>query len=278
MARLSARWTGARFAGRPHGQFGKDDSGKPDTSHRDTVELGDRNLVAVEHLTKGRSRTAMSALELLVDECRRRLGDGHPETLVVEGNLAVAYVMAGEVEAGERLMLANLGSRERVFGDDHRLTLTARDALATAYRLAGRLSEAMRLYSVVAPQRNRVLGRAHPDTLTTRLGLGLTLAEAGETAVALDVVTAALQDCERAGVAGEHAAILRSCLAELHSAGVADEPETDAAADTGSTADGASVPQPRSPLPTDEAVPLQRDRDHYLAVGTGRGQERDGST
>jgi hypothetical protein len=249
MARRSTGWTGIRSADVPHVEFGKDDGGGSPTNHPgagDVADLASRNVVAVEHLAGGRLRRAVMALESLLNDCRRHLGDEHPETLVVEGNLAVAYVKIGQHEAGARLMLANLGGRERVFGDEHPLTLTARDALATTHRLAGRLSEAMWLYSRVAPQRNRVLGPSHPDTLTTRLGLGLTLAETGDTAMALDVVTAALQDCEQVGVEDEHAAILRSWLSDLRRAGAAYVPEADSAAAADSAASGTTVPQLRS--------------------------------
>lgn len=283
MAWLSTKWTGARSAGAPRVRPGGHGGGSPARHpEADVAELAPRNVAALEYLAGGRLRMAVPALESLLNDCRRRLGEGHPETLVVEGNLAVTYVMIGQDEDGARLMLANLGGRERVFGNDHPLTLTARDALATTYRLAGRLSEAMRLYSQVAPQRNRVLGPSHPDTLMTRLGLGLTLADAGNTALACDVVAAALRDCEKVGVAGEHAAVLRLCLSQLLRSGSADEPETGPAADGAAdrTVDGMSVPQPRStstPGP-DEPLPLQRDREQPLPVGIGPGRGRDGLT
>ncbi|WP_300010880.1 tetratricopeptide repeat protein [Pseudonocardia sp.] len=218
-ARRSTRWPGSRSAVVPHG--GGADGGR---SVGDQAELADRNGAAAEHLAAGRPDRAVIALERLLDDCRRLLGGEHPATLVVEGNLAVAFVMGGRDEAGVHLMIDNLHRRERVFGDEHARTLAARDAVATTHRLAGRLSEALWLYSRVAPQRNRVLGPSHPDTLTTRLGLGLTFAAAGDTAMARDVVMAALQDCDRSGV--EHAEMLRSCLADLHRADTARSPAT----------------------------------------------------
>jgi hypothetical protein len=265
MARRSTRWTGTRSADTPHVETGEDDGGGSPTDHPgagDVADLAGRNAVAAEHLADGRLRTAVLALEALLNDCRWLLGDEHPETLIVEGNLAVAYVKIGQREAGAQLMLANLVGRERVFGDEHPLTLTARDALATTHRLAGRLSEAMWLYSRAAQQRNRVLGPSHPDTLTTRLGLGLTFAEAGDTAIALDVVTAALQDCEQAGVEDQHAAILRSCLSDLRRAPAATAPEADSAA-ADSAASGTTVPQQRggSALVTDDPLQLRHDRD-----------------
>jgi hypothetical protein len=261
--RRSIRWTVTRSA--PVGVAG---GGGGLGRAGDAADLSSRNDAAVEHLVEERWSRALTTLEALLGDCRWRLGHEHPETLVVEGNLAVAQVVAGQEEAGTHLMLANLAARERVFGDEHPQTLTARDAVATTHRLAGRLREALWLYSRVAPQRNRVLGPAHPDTLTTRLGLGLTFAATGDTAMALDVVTAALEDCERVGAAHEHAEMLRGCLAELRAteapaAGVR-------AATVGSLAP--FVPRQRDPARTvPEPVVLRRGRDGLLVVDTGSG-------
>ncbi len=219
----------------------------------DLSDLAVRNESAIEDLVGEQLPRAVVALESLLGDCRWRLGPEHPETLVVEGNLAVAYVVTGQEEAGTQLMVANLAAREQVFGDEHPATLTARDAVAGALRLAGRLAEALWQYSRVAPQRNRVLGPAHPDTLTTRLGLGLTFAAAGDTAMALDVVSAALHDCERAGDAPEHAEVLRSCLAELRPA-----PEPPAAGPV--------------PLQRGAHVPMALLRPVAIDVGSGPGR------
>lgn len=270
VARRSTRGSWTRSADVRHVETGEGEGGRSSTVRPDVAGLAGRNAVAAEHLADGRVRTAVTALESLLNDCRWLLGDEHPGTLIVEGNLAVAYVEIGQQEAGAQLMLANVAGRERVFGDDHPHTLTARDALATTHRLAGRLSEAMWLYSRVAPQRNRILGPSHPDTLTTRLGLGLTFADAGETAMALDVITAALQDCDQAGVEDQHAAILRSCLSDLHRACAATAPETDSAA-AAPAASRTTVPQQRrdSALATDDPLPLREDREWWSTVGIG---------
>jgi len=267
MARRSTRRFGTRVADVHQAAPGDGDDGSP-AEHRDghTADTSDpaalarRNLVATGHLADGRLRAAVIALESLLYDCRIVLGVEHPETLVVEGNLAVAHVQAGQHEAGIEVMSANLAGRERVFGDVHPLTLAARDALATTHRLAGRFPEAMWLYSRVAPQRNEVLGPLHPGALTTRRGLGLTFAEAGDTGMARDVFTAALEDCGHAGV--EHVAILRACLAELRDADPA--PEADPAPDH-PAAGGTTVPRQRRD--SGPAIPASLPPRH----GGGRG-------
>lgn len=259
------RRTQARSVNGRHGEVGRgDDERSPNDQSPapNMAELAARNDVAARHLADGRLHVATTELESLLEDCRRCCGAEHPETIVVEGNLAVACVMIGRQEFGEQLMLANVARRARVFGDEHPLTLTARDALATTYRLAGRLAEALWLYSRVAPQRNQALGPSHPDTLTTRLGLGLTLDEVGDTAMALDILAAAVADCEVAGVEQQPAAVLRSCLSDLHrarataTATVKDSSQAVTASDR-SAGLGPIVPRQRTgpELGTDESVP-----------------------
>lgn len=155
-----------------------------------------RHAAAVGLLADGRIQEALRELHVIVNDCRDSLGQHHPDTIIGEGNLAVAYVMSDQGEEGARLMVENLSARAEIFGDEHPRTLTARDALAATYRLIGRLDDALWLYSHVAPQRNRVLGPFHSETLTTRLGLGLTLAQAGDKEMAIDLIDAALRDSE----------------------------------------------------------------------------------
>jgi hypothetical protein len=275
----STRRTRTRPVDGRHGEVGRGDEERSPIDRvpaYDTAELSRRNDVAAGHLADGRLHVATTELESLLADCRACLGPEHPETVVVEGNLAVARVMVGQHDAGTQLMLANVARRERVFGDENPHTLTARDALATAYRLAGRLAEALWLYSRVAPQRNQVLGPSHPHTLNTRLGLGLTLAEVGDTTMALDVLVAAVQDCEEAGVQGAPAAALRAGLSDLQPART-DVPAQESPQPTGPVADRPAaapfVPRQRggSVLGGDESV------RHTRTTGDARQPESDPS-
>lgn len=280
MVWLSTRRTRTRSVDGRHGEVGRGDDGRSSADHSPAsgmAELAGRNDVAARHLADGRLNAAKTELESLLEDCRACLGAEHPETVVVEGNLAVARVMVGQYDAGAQLMLANVARRERVFGDENPHTLTARDALATAYRLAGRLAEALWLYSRVAPQRNQVLGPSHPHTLNTRLGLGLTLAEVGDAAMALDVLAAAVQDCENAGVQGPLAAALRASLSDRQLAPIA-VPAQESPKTTGTAAD--------RPVGTSPFVPRQRSGSvlggdqsvrHTATTGGARQPESDPS-
>ena len=85
----------------------------------------------------------MPLFEQALASCRSTLGSDHPDTLIVAGNLAVAYVAAGNRRKGIKLIVGNLAARVRVFGDEHPETLTARNALAVAHRINGDVDTAV---------------------------------------------------------------------------------------------------------------------------------------
>src|SRR6185312_4471449 len=105
--------------------------------------LAQRHAAAVEHHLEGRSETAVPLLEQILLGCRAVLGDRHPDTMVVAGNLAVAYLSAGHTDDGFAALEEVCAERELVFGDDDPRTLTALDCLAAAHRAAGHAGEAM---------------------------------------------------------------------------------------------------------------------------------------
>jgi hypothetical protein len=79
----------------------------------------------------------------VVDEFGAVLGTRDPDTLVVEGNLAVVYVGLQRFDQGLDLLSRNVESRRLVLGDTHPETLRSRHALATAYQMSERLPEAL---------------------------------------------------------------------------------------------------------------------------------------
>ncbi len=72
-----AGWTGRRLTG----AFRRSDL-------RPADRLAARNAAAVEHYRAGRAGNAAPLLEQLLLGCRAVLGEWHPDTLVVGGNLA----------------------------------------------------------------------------------------------------------------------------------------------------------------------------------------------
>lgn len=178
--------------------------------------LAGHHVVAVEHLAAGRADQAVAVLQPVAAGCRTLLGPEHPDTLTVEGALAVALVNAGDISAGLQLLEAVSETRIALLGPAHPASLTAQDALATALRLAGESRAAIDLASWVATARSRQLGPLHPDTLATRLNLGLGLAAAGDLQSACSVLASALDDAERGRTLLVHAITLRAALADCH--------------------------------------------------------------
>ena len=167
---------------------------------RAVAGLALRHATAVEHHRAGRHEIALPLLGQVLLGCRSVLGDHHPDTLTVEGNLAVVCVQAGHAEEGLDALRDVCEARDQAFGPDDPRTLTAVECLAAAHlRLGlGHAGEAIRLGFEVAAARERVQGATHPDTLTARLGLGLAYAEARAESQAIAVLTAALRDAEAA--------------------------------------------------------------------------------
>ena len=100
--------------------------------------------------------------EAALNSCRVVLGDRHPDTLRVAGNLGVALVAAGEsrpeVRRGIRLIETTIAARTEALGGDHPDTLTALNALAVAHRRAGHPDKALDVAKRAVLARTRALG------------------------------------------------------------------------------------------------------------------------
>ena len=175
-------------------------------------EAAARNAAAVDLFEAGRHDEAVPLFEQSLASCRSTLGREHPDTLTVAGNLAVAYVAAGNRRKGLKLIAGNVDARCAALGDSHPATLTARNALAVAYRVTGDADAALRLAKQVVVQRSRTLGPTHVDTLTSRLGLALALAAVGQRTSAHRLLGSTIADAEAAlGYEHEHVAALVAC-------------------------------------------------------------------
>jgi Tetratricopeptide repeat len=67
-------------------------------------ESAARNSAAAELFEAGRHDEAVPLFEQALASCRSTLGGDHPDTLIVAGNLAVAYVAAGNRRKGIKLI------------------------------------------------------------------------------------------------------------------------------------------------------------------------------
>jgi tetratricopeptide (TPR) repeat protein len=171
------------------------------------TQLGDAVGLAVEF---GRSVLA---------DCGGVLGEDHPDTLEVRGNLANAFRTAGRLDEAIPLHEDTLTDYERILGHTHPDTLESRGNLANAYRAAGRLEEAIPLYEDTLANREQVLGEAHPDTLESRNNLAVAYYAAGRLDEAIPLHEATLTAYERVlGRTHPHTLVSRGNLASAYRA------------------------------------------------------------
>ena len=191
----------------------------PGTSPEDEraiAALAQRHTTALEHHRAGHHETALPLLGQVLLGCRAVLGEHHPDTLTVEGNLAVVCLLAGHADEGLSALREACEARDRVFGPDDPRTLAAAAARLAAHLLLGHAGEAIRLGREVVAARRRVLGAAHPDTLAARLGVGLAYAQARAESQAIGILTSALQDAEAAHGVHRLTIEIRAALACCH--------------------------------------------------------------
>lgn len=167
---------------------------------------------------------ATRRLEQILAAARRDLGPADPDTLVVEGSLAVAYLLGDDETRGLGLASRNLASRERAFGRDHPASLAAADAVAAAHRITGRPEEAVTRHEDVVTRRCRVLGDAHPCTIASRAALAQARGETGDLRGATVLLSSTLDTADRfLGAAHPVTMDVRELLAECLDAQRRDE-------------------------------------------------------
>ena len=140
---------------------------------------------------------AAAAFEQLLTDCRRVLGDDHPDTLTTRNNLAYWRGQAGDPAGAATAFEQLLTDRRRVLGHDHPDTLTTRHNLARWRGEAGDPAGAATATEQLLTDRRRVLGDDHPDTLTTRHNLAYWRGQAGDPAGAATAFEQLLTDWRR---------------------------------------------------------------------------------
>ncbi|MFC8894858.1 FxSxx-COOH system tetratricopeptide repeat protein, partial [Streptomyces cinereoruber] len=146
---------------------------------------------------QGALSPALPAFRRAVAAYERVLGQDHPDTLSLRGNLAGAYQSAGDLKRAIPLYETNSADFERVLGQDHPSTLTSRNNLANAYQTAGDLNRATPLFKATLTARERVLGQDHPSTLTSRNNLAGAYQTAGDLKRAIPLYETTLTARER---------------------------------------------------------------------------------
>jgi tetratricopeptide (TPR) repeat protein len=106
-------------------------------------------------------------LDWAVEVSRRDMGEEHPDTLTLMGELASTLGGQGDYAAARTLEEKVLELRRQALGEEHPDTLTSMNNLASIFWAQGNYPAARTLQEKVLEIRRRVLGEEHPDTLTS---------------------------------------------------------------------------------------------------------------
>ncbi|WP_256638352.1 tetratricopeptide repeat protein [Streptomyces murinus] len=160
--------------------------------------LADAYTTAANRLhQQGHTARTIPLLKATLAQREQVMGDTHSHTLTSRGNLAYAYLEAGDLARAVPLFEATLPQYEQILGDTHPQTLASRIHLAGAYQKAGDLERAIRLYETTLTQYERILGDAHPHTLASRIHLAYAYRESGNLRRAIRLYEATLTQCEQ---------------------------------------------------------------------------------
>ena len=107
------------------------------------------------------------------------LGPGHPDTKVIDGRLADAYLAAGRAAEAVAWFQRVLAGRVAALGAGHPGTVAARRDLGRALIAAGQPGEAATVLEGAVGDYDRVLGPDHPDTISAREELAAAYRAAG---------------------------------------------------------------------------------------------------
>lgn len=133
----------------------------------------------------------------LATRCETKLAPGHPDTLLVAGKLAAAYLTAGRAEDAVQWYQRVLAERTRELAPGHPAIVAARIGLARALILDGVAADAVTVMLRAVGECEQFRSEGHPDTLGARDELAAAQAAAGDLAAARRLLARNLADRER---------------------------------------------------------------------------------
>lgn len=166
-------------------------------------------LVACYDLERGAYFLARSGFEQQLGLVQRMLGEEHPGTLTVMGNLAGTLWRLGDMTGARQLQEVELDVRKRVQGEKHPDTLSSKINLASTLHSQGALSSARKLQEAALEVCERVLGEEHPVTLSLMGNLASTLWDQGDWPGAMQLHKEVVEVSKRV-LGKEHPDTLRS--------------------------------------------------------------------
>ena len=145
----------------------------------DPLTLAARSALGAAHIELSSYTEARVILEDAYEQAVAGMGQAHPDTLVVLGNLVAVYNYLGDHEASARAAGSLLEARVQAIGDQHEDTMAARNALALALRGLGQHEPAKELFERVLEYQLEAMGEDHPNTLKTRTNLAQSYQQLG---------------------------------------------------------------------------------------------------
>jgi tetratricopeptide (TPR) repeat protein len=155
-------------------------------------------------LRAGRSldeaRMVVSAVEYwqdLATRCDTKLPPGHPDALVVAGQLAAAYLKAGQAGQAVQWYQRVLAEQTHELAPGHPAIVQTRVSLSRALIMAGEPAEAVAVLLRSVAECEQFRGGTHPDTLDARDELAAAYQRAGDLTAASRLFARSLADRER---------------------------------------------------------------------------------
>ena len=133
----------------------------------------------------------------LATRCETKLAPGHPDTLLVAGKLAAAYLTAGRADDAVQWYQRVLAERTRELAPGHPAIVAARIGLARALVLDGVAADAVTVMLRAVGECEQFRSEGHPDTLGARDELAAAYQAAGDLAAARRLLARSLADRER---------------------------------------------------------------------------------
>ena len=106
-----------------------------------------------------------NAYQKLYDLHKNKLGENHPDTLIVLGDLANSYSCLEDYNKALELNITVYNARKEILGEKHPDTLIVLNDLIISYSHLGDYNKACELQNVFYNAFKEILGEKHPDTL-----------------------------------------------------------------------------------------------------------------
>jgi Flp pilus assembly protein TadD len=178
--RLEGKYTEARDVGAEAWDYGRERLG-PD--HFATLRTAIGLSIALRRIAPAREE-AMQIARDVSEQCLKRLGERHPDTMAAAINLTNIQRVNGLLDDALVLAKETADRYPRVYGPDHPYNYGCSGNLALLHRVTGEPAEARQLNEAALAGLDARLTRDHVYSLTVAVNLASDLAASGETVAA----------------------------------------------------------------------------------------------